>query len=138
MGHINWLEVLVAAVVIFVLGWLWYSPLLFMRPWMRLRGIDPDQAMAAAGGKMPLGKMAVEFLRCFVLALIVTRFAGLLGVTSVLIAIHFGLMIWIGFPVVLLVGSVIWDGVNWKVAAIHAGDWFVKLLVLSILATVWR
>src|SRR5256885_14566114 len=115
MFHVNWLEVLVAAVVIFVLGWLWYSPLLFMRPWMRLRGIDPDQAMAAAGGKMPFGKLALELVRCFVLALIMTRFVGLLGVSSVLIAIHFGLIVWIGFPLVLLTGSVMWDNVPWKV-----------------------
>src|SRR2546430_3690237 len=41
MVHVNYLAVLVAAVAVFVLGWLWYSPLLFYKPWMRLRGMDP-------------------------------------------------------------------------------------------------
>ncbi|PYO76509.1 MAG: hypothetical protein DMD63_14300 [Gemmatimonadetes bacterium] len=37
MVHVNYLAVLVATVVVFVLGWLWYSPLLFFKPWMRAR-----------------------------------------------------------------------------------------------------
>jgi len=51
MVSVNYLHVLVAAVLVFVLGWLWYSPLLFYKPWMRMRGLDPVAAMA--GAKMP-------------------------------------------------------------------------------------
>ena len=89
MVHVNHLAVLVAAVAVFVLGWLWYSPLLFYKPWMRLRGLDPVAAMA--GAKMPRGKLLVEFVRCFLLAFVITRFVGLLGITNWLSAVHFGL-----------------------------------------------
>ena len=78
MVHVNYLAVIVAAVAVFVLGWLWYSPLLFFKPWMRLRGMDPDAAMA--GAKMPGGKLVVELVRCLVLAYIIARFVALLGV----------------------------------------------------------
>jgi hypothetical protein len=54
------------------------------------------------------------------------------------IAAHFGLLLWIGFPVVLLVGSILWENVPVKVAAIHAGDWLVKLLVIPIILSVWH
>jgi hypothetical protein len=133
MGHVNYLAVLVAAVAAFVLGWLWYSPLLFFKPWMRLRGLDPEAALKNA--KMPGGRLVIEFARCFVLAFVIARLMGLLGVTSWLIAIHSGLMLWIGFPLILLTGSVLWDNVPWKVAAIHAGDWLVKLLVISLIVS---
>ena len=136
MVHVSYLHVLVAAVVVFVLGWLWYSPLLFYKPWMRLRGLDPVAAMA--GAKMPGGKLLVEFVRCFLLAFVITRFVGLLGITNWLSAVHFGLSLWIGFPVILLTGSVLWDNVPWKVAAIHAGDWLVKMLVIPIIVSAWR
>jgi uncharacterized protein DUF1761 len=136
MVHVNYLAVLVAAIAVFVLGWLWYSPLLFFKPWMRLRGLDPDAAMA--GAKIPGGRLLIEFVRCIVLAYVIARLVALLGVSSWLGAVHFGLSVWIGFPVVLLTGSVIWDNVPWKVAAIHAGDWLVKLLVLPIILSVWR
>ena len=136
MVHVNYLAVVVAAVAVFILGWLWYSPLLFFKPWMRLRGLDPDAAMANA--KMPVGKLVVEFVRCFVLAYVLARLVLLLGVIRVIGAVHMGLGLWIGFPVVLLAGSVLWDNVPWKVAAIHAGDWLVKLLAIPIIVMLWR
>jgi len=136
MVHLNYLAVLVAAVAVFVLGWLWYSPLLFYKPWMRLRGLDPGAAMA--GAKMPTGKLLIELVRCFVLACVVARLVALLGVSSWMGAVHVGLSLWVGFPVILLTGSVLWDNVPWRVAAIHAGDWLVKLLVIPIIVSAWR
>ncbi|HEX9128317.1 MAG TPA: DUF1761 domain-containing protein [Gemmatimonadaceae bacterium] len=136
MPHVNYSAVLVAAIVVFVLGWLWYSPLLFYKPWMRARGMDP--AVAMAGAKMPTGKLAIELVRCLVLAYVIAHFVALLAVSDWFIAAHFGLLLWIGFPVVLLVGSILWENVPVKVAAIHAGDWLVKLLVIPIILSVWH
>jgi hypothetical protein len=136
MVHVNFLPVLVAAIVVFVLGWLWYSPFLFYKPWMRARGLDPVAAMT--GAKMPAGKLVVELLRCIVLAYVIAHFVALLGVSSVFGAIHFGLLLWIGFPVILLVGSILWENTPVKAAAINAGDWLVKMLVISIIVSVWQ
>src|SRR6266568_1414389 len=80
MVHVNYLAILVAAVAVFVLGWLWYSPLLFFKPWMRLRGMDPVAAMA--GAKMPAGKLLIELVRCLVLACVIARLVALLGISS--------------------------------------------------------
>ena len=135
MVHVTYLPVIVAAVVVFVLGWLWYSPLLFYKPWMRLRGMDPVAAMA--GAKMPAGKLLIELVRCLVLAYVIARLVALLGVGSWMGAVHLGLFLWIGFPVILLTGSVLWENTLWKVAAIHAGDWLVKMLVIPIIVSVW-
>ena len=136
MPHVNYIAVLVAAIVVFVLGWLWYSPLLFYKPWMRARGMDP--AVAMAGAKMPTGKLVIELVRCFVLAYIVAHFVAALGITNWLGAVHFGIFLWIGLPVILLVGSILWENTPVKVAAIHAGDWLVKLLVIPIIVTLWQ
>jgi len=136
MVHVSYLPVLVAAVVVFVLGWLWYSPLLFYKPWMRLRGLDPVAAMS--GAKMPGGKLLVELARCVILAYVIARFVALLGISSWMGAVHFGFMVWIGFPVIILTGSILWENTPWKVAAIHAGDWLVKMLVISLIVTLWR
>jgi hypothetical protein len=136
MVHVNYLAVLVAAIAVFVLGWLWYSPLLFYKPWMRARGMDPVAAMA--GAKMPAGKLVIELLRCIVLAYIIARFVALLGISNWMGAVHFGFLLWIGFPVILLIGSMLWENVPLKVAAIHAGDWLVKLLVIPIIVSVWQ
>src|SRR5882672_1397757 len=135
MVHVNFVAVLVAAIAVFVLGWLWYSPFLFYKPWMRARGMDPAAAMA--GAKMPGGKLVIELLRCIVLAYVIARFVALLGISSWMGAVHFGIMLWIGFPVILLIGSMLWENTPAKVAAIHAGDWLVKMLVIPIIVSVW-
>jgi hypothetical protein len=49
-----------------------------------------------------------------------------------------GLSLWIGLPVVLWVGAVMWERIPPRLAAIHAGDWLLKLLVIAVLVTLWR
>jgi hypothetical protein len=38
----------------------------------------------------------------------------------------------------ILVGSIVWDNVSWKLAAIRAGDWLVKLPLKAVILGVWR
>jgi len=40
---------------------------------------------------------------------VIARFAALLGIASLFGAVHFGLFLWIGFPVIILTGSVLWE-----------------------------
>jgi hypothetical protein len=39
---VNLLAVLACAIAGMVVGFLWYSPMLFANPWMRLMGYDPN------------------------------------------------------------------------------------------------
>ena len=41
--NLNWLAILVAAVSAFVLGGLWYSPLMFVKRWMKETGITEEK-----------------------------------------------------------------------------------------------
>jgi hypothetical protein len=40
---LNWLAILVAAISAFVLGGLWYSPLMFVKRWMKETGITEEK-----------------------------------------------------------------------------------------------
>jgi len=42
MHSLNWLAILVAAISTMVIGFLWYSHLLFAKPWMKEMGYDPN------------------------------------------------------------------------------------------------
>lgn len=69
---INYLAVLVAAVSAFVLGGLWYSPVLFQRAWLAASGLSAEQAQS--------GNPALIFGLAFMLALIAAFvFAMFLG-----------------------------------------------------------
>ncbi len=61
-GSVNWLAVIAAAISMFVLGGVWYSPLLFDKPWQKAAGISDAQRAS--------GNPAVIFGLAFVLTLI--------------------------------------------------------------------
>ena len=62
---VNPVGVLLAAVATFLIGMLWYSPILFAKPWMALNGYGPEklaamkQGMARAYGVSFLAYLAV-------------------------------------------------------------------------------
>jgi Protein of unknown function (DUF1761) len=52
MPPIDWIASIVAAVSAFVIGGLWYSPLLFAKPWQQDTGLSDEQLAAASKGKI--------------------------------------------------------------------------------------
>ena len=129
--EINYLAIGVAVVVAFVASTAWYT--VFGAERDRLLGTEGDTSE-----RPPVWMMLVELVRSFVVAYVLAVFFGLAGVAGFFGAVGLGLLMWVGFPVVLLVGSVIWDRVPFKLAAIHAGDWLVKLLLIAIIVGLWR
>ena len=89
-----------------------------------------------AAGDMPPWKLAVELLRCVVLATVVTIVASQGDVDTWAGGLLLGLVLWIGFPFVLWVGAVIHESTPIKQAVIHGGDWLLKLLLIGVIVVV--
>lgn len=85
-----------------------------------------------------LNRFLVEFVRTFVLGLVLANAIALLNLMELNQAILLAIWLWIGFPVVLLTGLVIHERLSAPLVAIHAGDWFAKIMIFSILLTLWR
>ena len=62
-ANVNWLAVVVGAVLSFLLGWLWYSPALFWEKWAEGVGVELGAANA-----MPVGAMVAQVVAIFLLA----------------------------------------------------------------------
>ena len=90
-----------------------------------------DEAYADGGPPAPW-VLPVEFARSAAVATAVALLAGSTGSRGPGGAARLGLGLWGAFPVVLLTGSVVHERVPWQQAAIHAGDWLVKLLLISV------
>ena len=135
MLRINYAAVVVAAVAAFVVGALWYSPLLFGKAYLGLRGVSPG---AVADMRPPAGELVGELARNLVIAFVLARFIALLGVVGWMNAVQLGLWLWIGFQAMLLLGALLHEGMPFLLYAIHAGDALVKTLVMSVILGVWR
>ena len=103
---VNYLAVGVSALVVFVASSLWYSPLLFGNVWMALRGLDPG---AVSVNPMPVEAILGELARSLVVAYVLAHLIGRLGIANWGSAVRLGFWVWIGFPVMILAGSVMWE-----------------------------
>jgi hypothetical protein len=129
MRGINYWAVVVAAVAAFVVSAMWYIGF----------GNELEKLSAAYADAQspPAWKMLAEFFRSLIVAYLLARFAMLLGTNNWKGALSLGAWIWI-FPAVILAGSVLHENVPLGLAAIHTGDWLIKLLVMSVIIGAWK
>ena len=131
MLRMNYLAVVVAAVAAFVASSVWYA--VFGSAWMELRGIDPATAVDM---EAPLWKMLFVVFQSLVVALMLAYFVVHLEIVNWRGAARLAALIWV-FPAMILLGSVVHEGVPLMLAAIHAGDWLVKLFLITVILGVW-
>ena len=131
MNHLNLLAILAAAAAAVVLSTAWYMA--FGR---QMAALHP--AYADPSARPPAWKVGVELVRSFVLAFVVAFLVHVLDITGLHAALHLALLLWLGFPVVLWTGAIVWERVPPKLAAIHAGDWLLKLIVVAVIVTMWQ
>jgi hypothetical protein len=139
MHQLNWLAIFVAAVSTMVVGFLWYSPLLFAKAWAREMGYDMnDKAkmdeMKKSAGPAYVGSFVASFISAFTLGLILH---GLHAED-----LHFGLMagfhIWLGFVATVQFTGALFMKQSMKLFAINTGYQLVCYLVMSAILTAWR
>lgn len=69
-GDINYLAVMIATIVTMLLGFLWYSPVLFGNAWVKLIGLKKEEM---SGGPLTYVLTALTALGgCYLLALLLT------------------------------------------------------------------
>ncbi|HEY1178211.1 MAG TPA: DUF1761 domain-containing protein [Phytomonospora sp.] len=119
------LGVAVASVAAFVMSSVYYA---LTAPLERkaLGGAALDR------GKPVAWKVVAELLRTAVVATVFAWIASEAGWLSLPGSLVFALVLWVGFPVVLLTGSVAWEKAAPVTAAMHAGDWLLKLLLIAV------
>ena len=130
MTDINLLTVIIAAIGAFIISGIWYAAL--------SGELGKLSKAYAQNSKMPAWEIAVELLRSATVALVIAIIFNKMGVTGLGDALLYGLAMWVAFPFVLLLGSVIHEKVPLKLAAIHAGDWLLKLVFIAIVVALWN
>lgn len=129
MPELDYLAVAAAIVGAFILSGVWYGVL-----GARMAALHPAYAEPS---RSPAVTAGVELVRNLVLVVVVAGLADGLDVDGLAGGLLLGLVLWLGFPVVLLGGSVFHEKVPPALAAIHAGDWLLKLLLIGGLTGVW-
>ncbi|MSU74375.1 DUF1761 domain-containing protein [Candidatus Kaiserbacteria bacterium] len=90
--------VLIATVAAYLVGWAWYSPLLWQKPWMDARG-DTGENWETEGKKEMPKIMAYGFLNTLAETFAIAVLLTLVGVSSLTQALQVSLLFCFGFVV---------------------------------------
>jgi hypothetical protein len=121
-----------AALAAFVASLAWYTGFGGV-----MAGLSDAEPSTAAGTTSPAWAMLFVVAQSLVVASVLAYFVSRLGIVDRRAALRLGALVWI-FPASILLGSVVHENVPPALAAIHAGDWLVKLLLISVLLGTWR
>jgi hypothetical protein len=130
---INWWAVLVAVASNFVIGGVWYSPALFVKPWLAISGVSKPEFDSGLP-KALVGDLFSSLAMAYVLVHAI-RYAGATHLAQGLIVTFW---CWLGFVAVVLFGSVTYEHKPFKYFAINAGYRLVSMMVMGLILTLWK
>jgi len=131
---VNYIAVLVAAVVAFIIGGLWYSPFVLGKQWMKLRGMDPASMKGMA---FPMGLMVQEFITTLVMAFVISQFAMWVGAFGPVAGLVLGFWLWLGFVATTMFSATLWEKYPLGLFVINAGLRLVNILAMAAIIAWW-
>ena len=131
------LPLCVLTLVNFFLSWLWYSPLLFAKPWMKALGTDNKREMTEAEKKkMPflfLSGLVSSFLLVYGMMVVINSFHMESFASGALV----GVVIWAGFCVTHSLNT-LWEGRKVIVVVINNGLFLLTYAVFGGILAIWK
>ena len=129
--------VLVAAIVAYLIGWAWYSPILWQKPWMAARG-DTGENWNTEGKKEMPKIMFYGFVNTLLMSFVIAVFLALTGVETLMQSLQVALLLCFGFVVTVKFNDLLYTAhpPHWGRRAqvlflIDAGYQIVLFLVVS-------
>lgn len=126
---LNWIAVVLAAVVYFVLGAVWYGPL-FGKMWVAGMGLNPDSMQAAKSG------FVITFVANLGLATALASITA--GLTGAGAAMQAAFWLWLGLVATTATVNAVWDSRPWSVLAINQGYHLVAMLLAAAIVGAWK
>ena len=130
---VNYLAVVVAAVVALVIGFIWYSPRVFGTRWMAYLGT----AQAQLGNPGPTGMLVgvvASLLNAWVLALLALNLGG----KSVTDGVLLGVLAWLGFMATITAAQISFEKKSWGLWVLNNAHNLLVQVIMAAIVTAWR
>jgi len=135
---INFWAVLVCAVATMVIGFLWYSPILFAGPWMRLMGIDCNDKAKLAEMQKGAGKLyGISLVASIVSAVVLAKIIDLTSVNTIPYGMKIGFAVWLGFVTTVQLTGALFSKQPTKLYLINTGYQLVCYLAMGAILAKW-
>ena len=133
MSNINWLAVIVAAILSMVVGFVWYSKPVFLIPW--LKGIGKEESFTQEANPTTF---VFAFVSAIIEAIFVSFLLGTMGSTTLVSGLTAGFMIWLGFVFTTHWVNDLFSRRSFGFTLITSGYHLIMLLIMGALLAVWR
>ncbi|MGX5843331.1 DUF1761 domain-containing protein [Mesorhizobium sp. ArgA1] len=122
---VNWLAVVVAAVLAWLFGAVWYMAL--SKPWLKAAKLDPA---TMSKSKLPF---VISFITELIMALVVALVVGAMtgGEPALTAGLVFGFVLWLGFVATTLTANHRYQNFGWDLTLIDGGHWLGVLLIIG-------
>ncbi len=134
---IKYVAVIVATLIHFILGGLWYSPLLFGNKFIQLINWSPAQ-LAEIESQSHTKELAIAFLTSLVLVYILAHFVHYAKATTAMAGIHTAFWLWLGFIVTTQAATVIFEQRPLGLYLINISYQLVGCSLAGLILAVWR
>lgn len=133
---VNYLAILVAAVVSYAVGAVWHSPIGFGKQWMKMMGFSKDHMHS-----MPLTAkqaMIIGFFVTLLFSYVLAYFVAYMGATTLFLALQLGFWVWLGFVATTVINGWLWEGKSFKLFLFNASYQLVSIEVMALILGLWR
>jgi Protein of unknown function (DUF1761) len=138
LAGINWLAVIVATVIYFALGAVWFAPQTPIgRAWVAASGYESPTTGAASSNAFYLVPAATTFVMVVVTALI----AAATGTDTLTEGVVLGLLVGIGYAAMIILTTAAFEFSKprqWTWGIIDASYHVVGLLIAAVMLALWR
>jgi Protein of unknown function (DUF1761) len=134
---ISIIPLFILALVNFVLSWVWYSPVLFAKPWMKALGNDPQHKMTEEEKKRMPMLFASGIIASFLVVYGMMVLVHSLKLTDFFSGIIAGVIIWAGFALTHSMNT-LWEGRKPVVLVINNGLFLLTYALYGGILAVWR
>lgn len=128
---INVLPLIIGAVFNMVLGALWYSPVLFAKPWMKEAEITSEYIEVSKGkmGKVYIFTTIMAFITCYIIGILIIN----MNITSIIEGLFLAFLVWIGTNLPSVIKNWGFENRTIKLGIINHGYDLLVYLVVAIL-----
>jgi hypothetical protein len=132
------LAVLASAVATMVIGFIWYSPMLFARPWSRLMGYDLNDKAKMDEMKKDAGRLyLLSFIASIVSAIVLAKIIDLTSVVRFVYGMKVGFGVWLGFVATVQLTGALFTRQPMKLFLINTGYQLACFLAMGGILAVW-
>ena len=134
---IKYPAVIVATLAHYILGGLWYSPLLFGNKFLQIINWSPAK-IAEMGNQSHAKELAIAFVLSLVLVYVLAHFVQYTKATNAMAGIQTAFWLWLGFVVTTQLPTVLFEQRPLGLFLINVGYQFVGCAIAGAILAVWR